>query len=161
MGTIRIFSIWWFLFIFFIKWQRWCKVLCLINCNHEKRFFRFFWWKDLTILLDKQISKVDNTSTNLKELIENASEGKEIVLDELSKSYKDLTRDKELYTFNIKKEVESRELQKLETFKVSCLNIKLPKFLKVMIQQSTSLHFGQHLKNSVKYELQEQCYLIY
>ena len=39
MGTIRIFSIWWFLFIFSIKWQRWCKVLCLLNCNHEKKFF--------------------------------------------------------------------------------------------------------------------------
>ena len=53
MGTIRIFRIWWILFIFFIKWQqRWCKVLCLINCNHEKKiFFYFFWWKDLTIPL--------------------------------------------------------------------------------------------------------------
>ena len=45
MGAIRIFSIWWFLFIFFIKWQHWCKVLCLINCNDEKIFFQFFWWK--------------------------------------------------------------------------------------------------------------------
>ena len=52
MGAIRIFSIWWFLFIFFIKWQRWCEVLCLINCNHEKIFFRFFWWKDLPISLN-------------------------------------------------------------------------------------------------------------
>ena len=34
MGTVRIFSIWWFLFIFFIKWQRWYKVLCLIISNH-------------------------------------------------------------------------------------------------------------------------------
>ena len=42
MGTVRIFSIWWFLFIFFIKWQRWCKVLYLINCNHEKKFFSIF-----------------------------------------------------------------------------------------------------------------------
>ena len=42
MGTIRIFSILWFLFIFFIKWQRWCKVLCLINCNNEKNFFSIF-----------------------------------------------------------------------------------------------------------------------
>ena len=39
MGTIRIFSIRWFLFTFFIKWQRWCKVLCLTNCNIEKTFF--------------------------------------------------------------------------------------------------------------------------
>ena len=42
MVTIRIFSIWWFLLIFFIKWQRWCKVSCLIKCNHEKKNFRFF-----------------------------------------------------------------------------------------------------------------------
>ena len=41
MDTIRIFSIRWFLFIFFIKWQRWCKVLCLINCNHEKNISIF------------------------------------------------------------------------------------------------------------------------
>ena len=43
--------------------------------------------------LNKQISKVDNISKNLKEVIENASEDKEIVIDELSKSYKDLIRD--------------------------------------------------------------------
>ena len=42
MGTVRIFSIWRLLFIFFIKWQRWCKVLCLVNCNHEKKFFSIF-----------------------------------------------------------------------------------------------------------------------
>ena len=39
MGAIRIFSVSWFLFIFFIKEQGRCKVLCLINCNHEKKFF--------------------------------------------------------------------------------------------------------------------------
>ena len=78
--------------------------------------------------LNKQISKLDNISKNLKEVIENASEDKEIVIDELSKSYKDLISDKELYTFNIEKEMESRELHKLKTFKASCLNIKLPKF---------------------------------
>ena len=77
--------------------------------------------------INKQISKVDNISKNLKELIENTSENKETVIDELSKGYKDLIWDKKLYTFNIKKEVESRELHKLETFKASCLNIKLPK----------------------------------
>ena len=49
MVAIRIFNIWWFLFIFFIKCQRWWKVLCLINCNHQKIFFRFYWWKDFTI----------------------------------------------------------------------------------------------------------------
>ena len=43
--------------------------------------------------LNKQISIVDNISKNLIELIENASEDKEIVIDELSKSYKDLIRD--------------------------------------------------------------------
>ena len=42
MGTVRIFSIWRLLFIFFIKWQRWCKVLCLVNCNHKKKFFSIF-----------------------------------------------------------------------------------------------------------------------
>ena len=42
MGTVRIFSIWRLLFIFFTKWQRWCKVLCLVNCNHEKNFFSIF-----------------------------------------------------------------------------------------------------------------------
>ena len=78
--------------------------------------------------LNKQISKVDNISKKLRELIENASEDKETVIDELSKGYKDLVCDTELYTFNIEKEVESRELHKLETFKASCLNIKLPKF---------------------------------
>ena len=41
MANIRIVSIWWFLFIFFIKWQHWCKVLCLINCNHQKKNFDF------------------------------------------------------------------------------------------------------------------------
>ena len=44
--------------------------------------------------LNKQISKVDNISKNLKELIENAFKDKEIVIDELSKSYKDLIWDK-------------------------------------------------------------------
>ena len=42
MGTIRIFSVWWFLFIFLIKWQCWCRVLCLINWNHKKNFFLDF-----------------------------------------------------------------------------------------------------------------------
>ena len=65
MGTIRIFSISWFLFIFFfffIKWQRWCKVLCLINCNHEKKnFFPIFLvqrlsWKMYMKLVQKQPS---------------------------------------------------------------------------------------------------------
>ena len=65
---------------------------------------------------------------NFKKLIENASEDKEKVIDELSKSYEDLIRDKELYTFNVEKEMESRELHKLETFKTSYLNFKLPKF---------------------------------
>ena len=57
--------------------------------------------------LNIQISKVDHISKNLKELIENASEDKEIVIDELSKSYKDLIQEKELYIFNIEKEKES------------------------------------------------------
>ena len=78
--------------------------------------------------LNKQINKVDNFWKNLKEHIVNASEVKETVIDKLSEGYKDLIRNKELYTFNIEKEVESRELHKLETFKASCLNIKLPKF---------------------------------
>ena len=65
---------------------------------------------------------------NLKELIENASKDKETVIDELSKGYKNLIWDKELYTFNIEKEVKSKELHNLETFKASCLNTKLPKF---------------------------------
>ena len=56
------------------------------------------------------------------------SEDKEIVINELSKSYKNLIRDKELHIFNVEKEVESREVHKLETFKASCLNIKLLKF---------------------------------
>ena len=42
MCVISIFSIWWFLFIFFIKWQHWCKVLCLINCNHKNKNFSIF-----------------------------------------------------------------------------------------------------------------------
>ena len=81
--------------------------------------------------LNKQIGKADNIWKNLKELIESASQEKKKVIDELSKSYKDLTQDKGLYTFNIEKEVRSRDLQKhskLETLKASRLNIKLPKF---------------------------------
>ena len=78
--------------------------------------------------LNKQINKVHNISKNLKELIENASEGKETVISQLSKGYEDLIWDNDLYTFKIEKEVESRELHKQETFKASCLNIKLPKF---------------------------------
>ena len=110
--------------------------------------------------LNKQISKADNISKDLKELIEDASENKETVFDELSKSYKDLIRDKELYTSNIEKEVESRELHKLETFKASCLIMNYQN-VKVMIQRWTSSHFSQRLKNFMKKELQEQCYLIY
>ena len=69
MGAIRIFSIWWFLFMFFIKWQRWCKVLCLINCNHEKKnIFLFSWWKDLTIPLKRHIADINRTRW-LSELI--------------------------------------------------------------------------------------------
>ena len=41
MGTSNIFNIWPFLFIFFMKWQRQCKLFCLINWNHEKKFFPF------------------------------------------------------------------------------------------------------------------------
>ena len=37
MGTIRVFSIWWFIFIFFINW----KVLCLINRSHDFLLFFF------------------------------------------------------------------------------------------------------------------------
>ena len=52
MGTIKIFNIWWFLFIYFMKEQHYCKVLCLINCNHKKNIFlNFFWRKDITIPL--------------------------------------------------------------------------------------------------------------
>ena len=109
--------------------------------------------------LNKQINNVDNISKNLKDLIENASEDKKIVIDELSNSYKDLIWDKELYTFSIEKDVESRELHKPETFKASHLNFKL--HLKVMIQQWRSSHFSQRLKSFMKNELQEQCYLIY
>ena len=58
MGTIRVFSIWWFPFIFFMKWQCWCEVLCLINYNHEKSFLPFLWWKDLTIpLIQLEVEK--------------------------------------------------------------------------------------------------------
>ena len=42
MGTTNILNIWSSLFIFFMKWQRLCKVLCLVNCNHEKKFFFIF-----------------------------------------------------------------------------------------------------------------------
>ena len=47
MATINIFNIWSFFPHFFMKWECWCKVLCLKNCNHEKMLF--FWWKDLNI----------------------------------------------------------------------------------------------------------------
>ena len=40
--------------------------------------------------LNRQLSKVDSISKNLKEHIENASEDKEIVINELLKGYKDL-----------------------------------------------------------------------
>ena len=48
MATINIFNIWSFFPHFFMKWECWCKVLCLTNCNHKKMFL-FFWWKDLNI----------------------------------------------------------------------------------------------------------------
>ena len=44
------------------------------------------------------------------------------------KVVEDLIWDIELYKFNIEKEMESRKLHKLENFKASGLNIKLPKF---------------------------------
>ena len=34
-------------FHFFMKWECWCKVLCLINCNHEKNVSIFFDGKTL------------------------------------------------------------------------------------------------------------------
>ena len=71
--------------------------------------------------LNRQLSKVDSISKNLKEHIENASEDKEIVINELLKGYKDLIRDKELYTFNIEKEVESRELHKARNIQSTVL----------------------------------------
>ena len=71
--------------------------------------------------LNRQLSKVDSISRNLKEHIENASEDKEIVINELLKGYKDLIWDKELYTFNIEKEVESRELHKARNIQSTVL----------------------------------------
>ena len=71
--------------------------------------------------LNRQLSKVDSISKNLKERIENASEDKEIVINELLKGYKDLIWDKELYTFNIEKEVESRELHKARNIQSTVL----------------------------------------
>ena len=73
MGTIRIFSFshWFFIFIFFRKWQRWCKVLCLVNCSHENFFFRFFWWKDLTIPLNISFVRVMNKSLIISYLFVN------------------------------------------------------------------------------------------
>ena len=71
--------------------------------------------------LNRQLSKVDSISKNLKEHIENASEDKEIVINELLKGYKDLIWDKELYTFNIEKEVESRELHKARNIQSTVL----------------------------------------
>ena len=65
--------------------------------------------------------KVDSISKNLKERIENASEDKEIVINELLKGYKDLIWDKELYTFNIEKEMESRELHKARNIQSTVL----------------------------------------
>ena len=50
-GYHQDFHYWWFLLVFYIKWQCWYKVLCLINFNHENFFFWFFWCKDLTIPL--------------------------------------------------------------------------------------------------------------
>ena len=97
---------------------------------------------------------------NLKELIENASEDKEIVIYELSKSYKDLIQDNKLYTFNVEKEVESRELNKLETFNALCLNIKLPKY-KGYDSAIDIFTFKSTFEKLYENELQEQCYLIY
>ena len=71
--------------------------------------------------LNRQLSKVDSISKNLKEHIENASEDKEIVINELLKGYKDLIWDKELYTFNIEKEMESRELHKARNIQSTVL----------------------------------------
>ena len=71
--------------------------------------------------LNRQLSKVDSISKNLKEHIENASEDKEIVINKLLKGYKDLIWDKELYTFNIEKEVESRELHKARNIQSTVL----------------------------------------
>ena len=34
-------------FHFFMKWECWCKVLCLINCNHKKNVSIFFDGKTL------------------------------------------------------------------------------------------------------------------
>ena len=36
------FSIFAFFSHFFMKWECWSKVLCLINCNHKKHFFGDF-----------------------------------------------------------------------------------------------------------------------
>ena len=41
----NIFNIWSLLFIFFLKWQRQCKVLCLISCNHERKNSHFCYGK--------------------------------------------------------------------------------------------------------------------
>ena len=71
--------------------------------------------------LNRQLSKVDSISKNLKEHIENASEDKEIVINELLKGYKDLIWDEELYTFNIEKEVESRDLHKARNIQSTVL----------------------------------------
>ena len=110
--------------------------------------------------LIKQISKVDNISKNLKELIENASENKETVIDTLLKGYKDLTRDKKLYTFNIEKEVESRNIQSIETFTASCLNIKLPKF-KGYDSAMDIFTFQLTFEKLYEKRTPRKCYLIY
>ena len=44
-GYHKIFNICWFLFIFFRKWQRLCKLLYLINCNYAKKLFLIFLMK--------------------------------------------------------------------------------------------------------------------
>ena len=68
MGTIWIFSIWWFLFIFSVKWQRWCKVLCLINCNHENNFFFYFFFF-FTLTWIKNIPLVNNLCISFLKLL--------------------------------------------------------------------------------------------
>ena len=66
MGTIRIFSIWWFQFIFIIKWQRWCKVLCLVDCNHEKLFFSDFSAGKTYTLKGTELSLVSKYSKKIR-----------------------------------------------------------------------------------------------
>ena len=77
--------------------------------------------------LNRQLSKVDSISKNLKERIENASEDKEIVINELLTGYKDLFGIRSFTHSTSKKKWKVENCTKLETFKAPCLNIKLPK----------------------------------